>query len=126
MRRLPVLVLLAAASGALAGPSAQPATWAEWVGDWQGKLKWSSCSAEGDERASLALDAVDGAVALDLAPAGAALASMQLVEDNGGWIGQQGDVTVRVRHAKPETLELAVDLDSGCQVRATLTRDSVG
>jgi hypothetical protein len=140
MRRL--VVATAAISGALghASPATQP-SWADWVGDWQGKLKWTSCSAEGEERASLPLDAIDGTVAVDLSPAGAALSAMPLGEDNGGWTGQQGDVTVHVRRASrpgreagplgsmtrgPDVLELEVDLDSGCQVRGTLTRESVG
>jgi hypothetical protein len=124
----PLVVATLAVSGALghASPAATQPSWADWVGDWQGKLKWTSCSAEGEERASLPLDAIDGTVALDLTPAGAALSSLPLGEDNGGWTGQQGDVTVRVRRPKPDTLELAVDLDSGCQVRGTLTRESVG
>ncbi|HEY5948988.1 MAG TPA: hypothetical protein VIV40_26030 [Kofleriaceae bacterium] len=130
MRRPVVLVILAAASGALATPAAQPSSWADWVGDWDGKLKSTSCSLEVGERASFALDAIDGAVTVDLSPASSSLPQLSLVEDGDGWMGQQGDVTVRVKRIKPDKigdrLELAVDLDSGCQVRGTLTRGSVG
>lgn len=127
MRRLPVVLLLAAASGALATPAAPaPRTWADWVGDWEGKLKWSSCTAEGADRASLAIDATDGSVSIDLSPAGSALTPMSLVEEADGWVGQQGDVTVRVKRGKADKLDLAIDLDSGCQVRGTLARGSVG
>ena len=126
MRRLVGLYILAAASGALATPTPPPLTWADWVGDWEGKLKWSSCTAEGEPRASLAVDARDGSVSIDLTPAGSALPQLSLVEDGAGWMGQQGDVTVRVKLAKPDKLELAVDLDSGCQVRGTLARASIG
>jgi len=125
MRRLPVVSVLAAAAGALAAPQPAP-SWADWVGDWSGKLKWTSCSIDGEERATLPLEAVDGTLAFDLAPAGAALSSMALAEDNGGWTAQYADVTLRLKRPKPDTIELAVDLESGCQVRATLARDSVG
>ena len=126
MRRLVGLYILAAAGGALATPTPPPLTWADWVGDWEGKLKWSSCTADGEPRASLAVDARDGSVSIDLTPAGSALPQLSLVEDGAGWMGQQGDVTVRVKLAKPDKLELAVDLDSGCQVRGTLARASIG
>jgi hypothetical protein len=126
VRRVVVTLILAVASGAVATPAAQPTTWADWVGDWDGKLKWTSCSADGAEHASVPLDAYDGAVSVDLSPAGAALAQMSLVESKGGWAGQQGDVSVRVTRGKSDKLELAIDLDSGCQVRGTLTRASVG
>jgi hypothetical protein len=126
VRRLPVLFILAATSGALATPVTIPSTWPDWVGDWDGKLKWTSCTAEGEERASLALDAIDGAVSIDLTPAGGALSQMSLIEDGDGWVGQQGDVKVRVKRPKTDKLELAVELDSGCQVRGTLARTSVG
>jgi hypothetical protein len=128
VRRFSVVLVLAAASAALANPPApaKPRPWADWVGDWDGKLKWTSCTADGADRASLAIDANDGSVTIDLAPAGSALPSVSLVEDGEGWIGQQADVTVRARRGKRDKLEIAVDLDSGCQVRGTLARASVG
>jgi len=105
-------------------------TWADWVGDWEGKLKWASCSIDGEPRASFALEALDGSVSVDLSPAGSALPLLSLVEEEGGWTGQQGDVTAHIKHAKADKtgdkVELAVDLDSGCQVRGTLTRTSLG
>jgi hypothetical protein len=119
--------LQAGASGALAAPAAQPApSWADWIGDWDGKLKWTSCSLDGEPRASFALDAHDGAVSLDLSGAGSSLPILALVEDADGWSGQQGDVTVRVKRGKADKVELAIDLDSGCEVRGTLARKSVG
>jgi hypothetical protein len=50
---------------------------------------------------------------------------MSLVEDNGGWTGQQGDVNVRLTRGKTE-LEVAVRLDSGCTVKGTLSRATTG
>jgi hypothetical protein len=126
MRRVPVVAILAVATGALATPTPAPVTWADWVGDWKGKLKWTSCSADGEERPTLAVDAADGVVSIDLTAAGGALPALTLVEDEAGWVGQQGDVTVRLRRAKANAVELAVDLDSGCQIRGTLARASVG
>jgi hypothetical protein len=105
---------------------AAPATWADWVGDWQGKLTWTSCTLDGADHATLPLDARDGSVSIDLAPAESALPELVLVEEGEGWAGQQADVTVHVSRGKHRTLELAVDLDSGCQIRGTLSRASVG
>jgi hypothetical protein len=129
MRLLPVALSLAAATGALAQSAAPapPPTWADYVGDWQGKLRWTGCGGEGADRAAIAIDATDGVVFVDLSAAGGALPRLTLVEDDGGWSGQQGDVRVRVKRAtKGDLLELAVDLDSGCEVRATLARPTVG
>lgn len=126
MRRWLLALGLATASAALAAPPAQqPLGWADWVGDWSGKLKWQSCAVAGEPRASLAVDASDGAVAIDLTPAGGALGKVSLVEDNGGWTGQQGDVTVRLTRGKTD-LEVAVRLDSGCEVKGTLSRATTG
>src|SRR5690606_33150689 len=91
-----------------------------------GPLRWASCSADGEERATLHVDAEDGVVAIDLRPAGSALPRLSLVETDTGWTGQQGDVTVTLTRPRANALELAVDLDSGCEVRATMTRPSVG
>jgi hypothetical protein len=131
MRRAALVLTLALAGGALAAPpAAQPAavvaTWADWVGDWQGKLRWSSCTSDGASSATFALDASDGAIAIDLAGGGGGLGALSLVEDNGGWLGQQGDVTVRVTRPHGDALEVAIDLDSGCQVRGTLRRPTSG
>lgn len=124
MRKLPVAAILALASLAVADPP--PAlTWADWVGDWEGKLKWTSCIAEGHPKAAIAIDAADGALGIDLTAAGGALPRLSLVEDDaGGFSAQQGDVNVSVRRTKH--LELTVTLDSGCEVRGTLTRATVG
>lgn len=128
MRRAPGVLILALASGALAAPAEPPrTTWANWVGSWNAKLKWASCAADGEERATVSVDAVDGAVSVDLTAAGGALAEMSLVEDKDGWSGQQGDVTVRLRRSsKADELELAIDLDSGCEIRGSLSRTSTG
>jgi hypothetical protein len=129
MRRLSVAVMLAAATGALAQPTAAPpSSWADYVGDWQGKLRWTGCGGEGADRAAIAVDAVDGVMSIDLSAAGGALPKLTLVEEEaGGWGGQQGDVSVRVKRGpRTSALELAVDLDSGCEVRAILARSSVG
>lgn len=125
MRGRVVLCALALASGALAKPPPPAPTWADWVGDWEGKLRWTSCTADGAASATLPLEASEGAVAIDLGPAGGGLGALSLVEDNAGWVGQNGDVTVHVAH-RAGKLELAIDLDSGCQVRGTLQRASSG
>jgi hypothetical protein len=129
MRRSLSILSLALAGGASAGPAPAPAprlTWADWVGDWGGKLKWQSCSADGEEKPTLALDATDGVHAIDLRNAGGALPALSLVEDTAGWAGQQGDVSVVVKRSRPDALELVVTLESGCQISGTLARPSIG
>jgi hypothetical protein len=127
MRRVLFVVVLAGASGALArAPAAPAAVWADWVGDWQGKLRWTSCTSEGEPSASFELDATDGAVAIDLTGMGGGIGAVSLVEDNGGWSGQQADFVVRVARPHDGALEVAVELDSGCHVNASLRRTTVG
>jgi hypothetical protein len=123
------LVALALGTAMAAPAPASPVVvpWADWVGDWTGKLTWSSCSAEGAARATISVEAIDGAVSVDLSRAGSALGELSLVPAPTAWTGQQGDVTVHLqRSTKSGGLELAVDLDSGCTVRASLTRTSTG
>lgn len=126
MRRRVTLVCLAMAAGAVAAPATPQATWAEWVGDWHGKLRWTSCASEGKPTATLPVDASDGVVAIDLGDAESGLGTMTLVEDNGGWVGQRGDVSVHLARPGADALDVAVDFDSGCQLRGTLHRDTSG
>jgi hypothetical protein len=51
---------------------------------------------------------------------------MSLIADGPGWMGQQGDVTVHLSRSKADAFDLAIDLDSGCEVRGTLRRSSSG
>ncbi|MEO6774947.1 MAG: hypothetical protein ABI467_18405, partial [Kofleriaceae bacterium] len=116
--------------GSAATPAPSWAGWADWVGDWAGKLTWAGCTLDGHASASLAFDATDGAIAIDLTPAGGALGPMSLVETDPGWQGQHGDVSVRLArgndHGNDHTVELAVELESGCAMHATLQRSAVG
>jgi hypothetical protein len=126
MRRAVLAVSLAAFSGALAAPAAQaPLTWADWVGDWTGKITSTGCASDEEARATIPIDATDGSIAIDLTRAGRALATMNLAEDGTAFAAKQGDISVRVQRTQT-ALELAVDLDSGCQLRGTLTRPTVG
>jgi hypothetical protein len=122
------LALLALTAGSFADTPPR-SSWAAWVGDWQGKLRWSGCTVDGEPAASIAIDVVDGAAAIDLAPAGGALDKVALEPDvsAGGeaWRGKAGDVGVHVTRGVA-TLELAVDLESGCSMRGSLHRASVG
>ncbi|MBV8761349.1 MAG: hypothetical protein JO257_28890 [Deltaproteobacteria bacterium] len=128
MRRAVLVGSLAVTAVALAKPpeTHELPKWGDWVGEYTGKLAWSSCTAEGEGSATLAVDASDGQVAIDLTPAGGSLEPITLLEDNGAWIGQHGDVSVHLAHPRPDTLDLAIDLDSGCQVRSSLKRASTG
>ncbi len=123
--RSPVVVVLALTAGAIAAPQPQAPVWADWVGDWDGKLKWQSCAIDGQHAATLPIEATDGVMSIDLTAAGDSLGAMTLVEDANGWIGQQGDVTVHLARVK-DGLDVAVDLDSGCRVRTSTHRPSTG
>ncbi len=116
-------MFVAVAATARAAPA--PLSWADWVGDYTGKLKWAGCTIDGEPTATISFDATDGAIAIDLAAAGGALGTLSLVEDNAGWVGQKGDVSVHLGHLE-NGLTLAVDLESGCTMRAVLKRPSVG
>ena len=121
-----MIVISLLAGAAVAGPPAPaPATWADWVGDWSGKLRWTGCTTSGAATAKLPIDAVDGAMSIDLAPAGAALASFGLVEDDHGWAAQQADVSVGLAR-RGDAVELAVRFDSGCALTASLQRATTG
>lgn len=124
MRKLPIASVMALASLALADGAPAPLSWADWVGDWQGKLKWTGCVAEGNASATIPIEATDGVLTIDLGPAGGALRQLTLVEDSGGFAAQDGDLRVQLKRTKD--LELTVTLDSGCEVRGTLARSSVG
>lgn len=129
MRRAVLIGVSAIAAAALAKPPppAPPATWGDWVGDYTGTLAWTACTVDGAGSATLALDATDGAVTLDLTPAGAALPHIALAEgSDGGFTGRRDDVTVRLARPRPDALALAVVLDSGCEVHGTLRRRSTG
>lgn len=125
--RVPLIATaLAVAAVAHATTPAPVFSWADWVGDWGGKLKWAGCSIDGEPTATVALDAIDGALAIDLTAAGGALTALSLVENDTGWIGQQGDVTVKLAHGRDSSLALVVELESGCSMHATMKRASVG
>ena len=127
MRRLPLVAIVAAlGTAALARPEpGSRAVWADWVGDWHGQLRWTSCVLEGEPEATLPVDAVDGKVTIDLAPAGMGFGSISLAEDDRGWIGRRDDITVHLV-PRPPGLELAIELRSGCEVHARLIRSTVG
>ncbi|MBA3464857.1 MAG: hypothetical protein H0T46_33295 [Deltaproteobacteria bacterium] len=103
--------------------TAEARSWSDLVGDYTGKLAWTGCTAPGAKSATLSVDATDGALAIDLAPAGGGLVAMSLVEsDRGKLSAQQGDVTLAITPGRPNTIALAIDLTSGCAIRGTLVR----
>lgn len=120
MRLALVAGSIAVAATAAAAP--RPASWADWVGDYHGKLRWSGCTAPGARQATLALDAIDGVLAIDLRPAGRALGTWILVDEPGALEAQQADVTVRITRSTPRRIALAIDYESGCTVRGELAR----
>jgi hypothetical protein len=131
VRWVPLATLAIVAGLAHAEPPPPPrsswASWASWVGDWQGKLRWTGCTLDGEPAASIAIDAADGVVRIDLSAAGGALGIIPLEPDvpTDGWIGRAGDVGVHVARGSA-TLELAVELESGCAVHGSLRRQTVG
>ncbi len=101
-------------------------TWADWVGDYHGKLTWDHCTAAGAREPTIPIDAVDGAMRIDLAPAGAALHALPLTTEDRAWVAQDGDLRVRVTHERPSSIDLVIDYDSGCRASGHLVRVSSG
>jgi hypothetical protein len=126
MRRAPIGVTIALASAALAHAEPPATVWSDWVGEWSGKLKWQGCTIDGATEATLPIDATDGTVAIDLANASTGLFAMPLVEGNAAWFGHSGDVTVHAARGKQGALDLTVELESGCQLHASLRRAGSG
>lgn len=124
--RMRGLAICALVVGSAAAAPAPTVTWADWVGSYDGKLAWSNCSAPGAKTATLALEATDAVLSIDLAPLGSALRAMSLVADEAGWSAQQGDVKVRLARPRSDALDLVVELDSGCTLRSTLHRATTG
>lgn len=118
-------LVVALSSVAVAAPPAPG--WADWVGAYRGKLVWRrTCTAPGEQQATLALDAIDGAVTIDLAPAGGGLRALSLTEERAGWAAQQGDVHVTVTRPRANAIDVVVTLESGCAMHGTLTRPVTG
>lgn len=122
MRRALIAALLLAPYQAVAAPG----TWADWVGEYSGSVSWKRCTAAGEKTATLRFEAVDGATRIDLTPLGAALRAMSLTQEDKAWVAQDGDLRVRVSKKKPNTIDLAIDYDSGCTARGQLVRATTG
>lgn len=115
------LCVLVLATGAQAAPAP---TWADWVGDYAGPLTWKGCFTPGAARATISLDAIDGAFVIELVNAGGGLRAMSLVEEEGGWSAQQGDVTLRVQRPRANALVLDAEVGSDCRMQGHLVRPS--
>ena len=92
--RVALLLLLAIPAAADPKPRV---TWADWAGDWSGALAWKSCAVDGNASATLALDAIDGALRIDLAPAGDRVEAVSLVEQDDTMIAQTADVSLALQ-----------------------------
>lgn len=124
---LAALLLAGCTTAAADNPPPRP-SWAEWVGDWTGPLAWRSCAVDGNKSATLALEATDGALSIDLAPAGNRLEKLSLVPDSDAparLTAQTADVTLRLDFDKG-TWKLHADMASGCQLDGKLSRASTG
>jgi hypothetical protein len=122
MRLYAIAAVLVAAGPAIAAPR----TWDAWVGDFKGALVWRQCTAPGETVVAVAIDAVDGAIRVDLTSAGAALRIFSLQQDAAGWSAQDGDLSIAVAQKKRNTIDLAITYDSGCTARGQLARASTG
>src|SRR5258706_12102025 len=98
MRTLPLAAVCSVATAAHAAPAANP-TWADLVGDHQASLEWKNCTTPGAKTAVITVDAIDGALSIDLSRAGGGLRALSLVEENTRWTAQQGDVSVTVQRS---------------------------
>jgi hypothetical protein len=121
MRSIGIVAMLGAV--ALAAPARKPPpSWADWVGTYEGKLSWKACSAAGEKTAAIPLVAIDGAMAIDLAPAHAGLRTVSLVEGDAVWSAQQGDFMLAIKRPRANAIDLTVELSSGCTLKAQLRR----
>jgi len=124
MRRF-ALVLFA--STALAAPAPKPrVTWADWVGEYTGTLAWTSCTAAGATKTTIAIDAIDGALSVELARAADWLPRLSLVEEDATLAGVQADLKVVLARPKANAIDVAIDLESGCRARGRLVRAGNG
>jgi len=115
MRRALLLLLIC--------PQAEAAPWSDWAGDYSGKLAWTSCSAPGASTATIAIDAVDGALKVELARAADWLPALSLLEEEDGTLqGRQADLAVTLAHPAANAVDVAIDLESGCRARGRLVR----
>ena len=117
-----VLIVLA---GVAVRADAAPVTWADVVGEYRGRLAWKDCNTPGAKQATVALDAIDGALAIDLTRAGGGLRTFSLALDDdatSAWSAQDADVTVQVSRTRANTIALAIEIGDHCQVRGTLAR----
>jgi len=115
MRRALLLLLICAPADA--------APWSDWAGDYSGKLAWTSCSVPGAATATIAIDAVDGALKVELARAADWLPALSLLEEDDGTLqGKQADLAVTLAHPAANRVDVAIDLESGCRARGRLVR----
>jgi hypothetical protein len=113
---------IALAAPAAKAPDAKAATWADWVGDFEGALAWRNCSAPGAARATVAIDGIDGALEVDLTAARGGLRRFSLVEEEGTLAAQDGDLKLTLKRPRPGVVDLAIELDSGCAITGRLSR----
>jgi hypothetical protein len=115
MRRALLLLLICA--------QAEAAPWSDWAGDYSGKLVWTSCSVPGASTATIAIDAVDGALVVELARAADWLPALSLLEEEDGTLqGRQADLAVTLAHPAANAVDVTIDLESGCRARGRLVR----
>lgn len=126
MRRVAVGIAVVLAAGRAA---AEPrASYADWAGDYRGKLTWSAqCTVAGAREATLAVNAFDGVLTIDLATARPGLRAMTLVEDDpeattSSWSGVQGDLAVKLTRPTPGALVVVLESDLGCRMTGRLAR----
>lgn len=125
--RLALAIALVLPHAALAAPVKPPPTWADWVGDYRGRFAWSNCTTGGARLGTLSMDAIDGTMTIDLTRAGRELRRFPLVaEDDGRWSARDGDVAIAVTRPTRLATRIHVTYDSGCTMRASLTRAAPG
>lgn len=117
MRRALLLLLICAPADAV--------PWPDWAGEYRGKLAWTGCTVPGASTATIAIDAVDGALTVELARAADWLPALSLLEEDDGTLqGRQADLAVTLAHPSANTVDVAIDLESGCRARGRLVRAS--
>ncbi len=123
MRALALSVVLAAAPTA-ASPGVR---WDDLVGDYQLTARTNGqCAFAPERRAEVRIDAVDGALHVDLAAIGGGVGVVSLAaHDDGAFTGAELGARVEIVRARRDRLTVTMTYDSGCVVTGIAVRSPI-
>lgn len=110
----------------IASASARPIGLSDVVGAYHGKLAWSGCLTREVATATMVVDSIDGALAIDASSVRPDLHAVALVVSERGLVGRQAATTIELAATTAGSIELEIALDSRCRARAQMHRVSSG